>query len=92
MFTTYLFCLTNRLPFRFLISRRTGQVFMSEMLPGYSPHAPVFQSNDIVPFRYTPNMQQFAGAIHQEGTIPTILYQLGRCLSLPEVCARAFMP
>ncbi|VDC00099.1 unnamed protein product [Peniophora sp. CBMAI 1063] len=71
MFITYLFCLTNRLPFRFLVSRRTGEVFMSEMLPGYSPHAPIFQPNDSVPFRYTPNTQQFAAVIHQEGTIPT---------------------
>ena len=58
---------------------------MSEMLPTYSPHAPIFQSNDIDPFRYTPNMRQFAVAIPQEGTNPMLLYQLGRCLTLPEV-------
>jgi transformation/transcription domain-associated protein len=33
-FLTYVLCLTSRLPSRFHISRSTGQIAMSELLPG----------------------------------------------------------
>ena len=33
-FMTYIMCLTSRLPSRFHISRSTGQIYMSELMPG----------------------------------------------------------
>ncbi len=33
-FMTYVLCLTSRLPSRFQLSRATGQITMSEILPG----------------------------------------------------------
>jgi transformation/transcription domain-associated protein len=33
-FTTYVFCLTARVPARFHLSRKTGLMSMSELLPG----------------------------------------------------------
>ena len=36
-FMTYILCLTSRLPARFHISRRTGLISMSEVLPGAYP-------------------------------------------------------
>lgn len=33
-FMTYIFCLASRLPGRFYLSRSTGQITMSELLPG----------------------------------------------------------
>jgi transformation/transcription domain-associated protein len=33
-FMTYVFCLTSRIPSRFHLSRATGQIAMSELLPG----------------------------------------------------------
>lgn len=33
-FMTYVLCLTSRLPSRFHLSRSTGQIVMSELLPG----------------------------------------------------------
>ena len=35
-FMTYIVCLTSRVPSRFHISRATGQIAMSELLPGVS--------------------------------------------------------
>lgn len=36
-FMTYIMCLTSRLPSRFHISRSTGQIYMSELMPGMVP-------------------------------------------------------
>jgi len=83
-FITYLFSFTSRMPTRYFVSRKTGQITMSEMLPGFAPHTPTFQSNDIVPFRFTPNLQQFIGPIHTEGLMAVAIFQMGRCLSSPE--------
>jgi transformation/transcription domain-associated protein len=38
-FMTHVVCLTSRLPARFHISRRTGQIYMSELLPGKCTNA-----------------------------------------------------
>lgn len=58
---------------------------MSELLPGVANQAPVFASNDIVPFRFTPNMQKFVGPVFQEGVLVTGIMAIGRCLTEPEV-------
>lgn len=55
-FMTYVFCLTSRSPARFHVSRSTSRIAMSELLPGVASQAPVFASNDAVPFRFTPNI------------------------------------
>lgn len=33
-FITYMFCMTSRTPSRFHLSRTTGQMFMSDLVPG----------------------------------------------------------
>jgi len=83
-FMTYVFCLTSRLPSRFHLSRATGQIAMSELLPGVANQAPIFASNDTVPFRFTPNMQHFLGPIFTEGILTSGIMAIGRCLTEPE--------
>ncbi|KAG6332834.1 hypothetical protein ID866_6255 [Astraeus odoratus] len=83
-FMTYVFCLTSRLPCRFHISRATGLIAMSELLPGVASQAPVFASNDAVPFRLTPNMQRFLGPILTEGLLATSILAIARCLTEPD--------
>lgn len=39
MFLTYVACLSNRTPSRFHISRKTGLMYMSEVLPGECPQS-----------------------------------------------------
>lgn len=84
-FMTYILCLTSRLPSRFHLSRATGQIAMSELLPSSSSQAPVFASSDVVPFRMTPNLQRFIGSIFQEGILIPSLMAIGRGLTEPEV-------
>ncbi|KAM6495848.1 hypothetical protein JOM56_008554 [Amanita muscaria] len=83
-FMTYAFCLSSRHPNRFHISRATGQVAMTELLPGVSNQAPVFATSDVVPFRYTPNMQAFVGPIFTEGILASGIMAIARCLTEPE--------
>jgi len=84
-FMTYILCLTSRLPSRFHLSRATGQIAMSELLPSTSSQAPVFASSDVVPFRLTPSLQRFIGSVFQEGILVPSLMAIGRGLTEPEV-------
>lgn len=54
--------------------------------------APIFASNDIVPFRFTPNMQQFVGPFHMEGIMTAGMMSIGRSLTEPEVSQPHFSP
>lgn len=86
-FMTYILCLTSRLPSRFHLSRATGQIAMSELLPSTSSQTPIFASTDVVPFRLTPSLQRFIGSVFQEGILVPDLMAIGRCLTEPEVGA-----
>jgi transformation/transcription domain-associated protein len=107
-FMTYVLYLSGRLPYRFHLSRATGQMVMSELLPGQtffvalwmiylmpvpqgvSTQAPLFASNDSVPFRFTPNMQTFLGPVFTEGVLTSGLVAIGRSLTEPEVNQEPF--
>ncbi|KAG6917890.1 hypothetical protein DXG01_000499 [Tephrocybe rancida] len=56
---------------------------MSELLP-VSTQAPVFATNDVVPFRCTPNMQHFVGPIFMEGILTSGILAIDRSLTEPE--------
>ncbi|KAI0650812.1 atypical/PIKK/TRRAP protein kinase [Trametes meyenii] len=83
-FMTYLICLGSRLPSRFHWSRTTGQIAMSEILPGFTAQGPYFASPDSVPFRFTPNLQHLLGPILTEGILASGIMAIGRCLTEPE--------
>ena len=46
---------------------------------------PVFATSDVVPFRFTPNIQHFIGPILTEGILTSGIMAIGRCLTEPEV-------
>ncbi|KDR83700.1 hypothetical protein GALMADRAFT_236040 [Galerina marginata CBS 339.88] len=83
-FMTYLFCLSSRHPARFQISRATGLIAMTELFPGINSQAPLFATSDVVPFRLTPNMQNFLGPIFTEGLLASGIMAIGRSLTEPE--------
>ena len=84
MFLTYCFFISARLPNRIHISRSSGQVAMSDVVPTFNPQAPQFKSTDPTPFRLSPNIQHFIGPIGIEGILTSSLMALGRCLTEPE--------
>ncbi|KAF7789373.1 hypothetical protein EIP86_000317 [Pleurotus ostreatoroseus] len=83
-FMSYVFCITSRLPGRFHLSRATGNIAMSEMLPTQAQQAPVLTSLDVVPFRYTTNLQRFVGPVFMEGVLAPSMMAIARCLTEPE--------
>ncbi|KAH8105847.1 hypothetical protein BXZ70DRAFT_396929 [Cristinia sonorae] len=83
-FMTYIVCLGARNPARFHISRTTGQIAMSELIPTLSHQAPIFTANDYVPFRFSPNMQYFLGPMMTEGLLTSGIVAIARSLSEPE--------
>jgi transformation/transcription domain-associated protein len=67
---------------------------MSELLPGMGIPAalltlpnqlPVFASHDVVPFRFTPNLQHFIGECFTEGILVSAMMAIGHALSEPQV-------
>lgn len=84
MFLTYMCCLHGRSPSRFQISRKTGGMYMSEILPATSAGSPIITSSEAVPFRLTPNMQHFITKTGVEGIVTAVLTALSKSLTLPE--------
>ncbi|KDN49215.1 hypothetical protein K437DRAFT_79486 [Tilletiaria anomala UBC 951] len=84
MFLTYVLFVSSRLPSRIHISRASGAVVMSDLVPTLNPSAPQFKSPDATPFRLTPNIQHFIGPIGIEGLLTASLVAIGRTLSEPE--------
>lgn len=71
-FMTYVLAITSWQPARFHVCRRTGEIYMSELIPGFSNHSasgPVFHTSESVPFRFTPNLQRFVGPVATEGIL-----------------------
>jgi len=83
-FMTYVVCITSRQPARFHVSRTTGQIYMSEVLPGVSSTIPVFASNESVPFRFTPNLQHFVNPIGTEALLAPGIVAIAKSLTKPE--------
>ncbi|WWC92285.1 uncharacterized protein L201_007239 [Kwoniella dendrophila CBS 6074] len=84
MFLTYVCCLSNRTPSRFYISRKTGLMYMTEILPAFAPGQPLIASQEQVPFRLTPNMQNFITRVGIEGVVTAACTAIARCLTTPE--------
>ncbi|KZT41150.1 hypothetical protein SISSUDRAFT_1059707 [Sistotremastrum suecicum HHB10207 ss-3] len=83
-FMTYTMSLAARYPSRFHVSRTTGLIHVSEMLPSLSSRQPLFVMPETVPFRLTPNMQHFITPIGIEGLLTVGLMSIGRSLTEPE--------
>ncbi|KIY49251.1 hypothetical protein FISHEDRAFT_41474 [Fistulina hepatica ATCC 64428] len=83
-FLTYMLGMTGRHPPRFYISRSTGLVFMNEMIAGMSQQQPLCVGGEHVPFRLTPNMQEFIGSVGIEGPLTAGLMAIGRSLTEPK--------
>ncbi|CAO3595980.1 unnamed protein product [Absidia cylindrospora] len=84
-FMTYIFSVGHRTPHKISISRATGGVWMMEVLPGFPPSNPVFGNGEAVPFRFTPNIQDFITQVGIEGLFTSCLMATARSLTDPEL-------
>ncbi|KAJ8604234.1 hypothetical protein MRB53_041886 [Persea americana] len=83
-FMTYVMNINNRFPHKLFISRKSGYVWGTEILPGMAPNNPVFHNGEAVPFRLTPSIQSLMGPVSTEGVFTPALMTIARCLSEPE--------
>ena len=83
-FMTYTMHISTRYPHKMAISRGTGSVWGSELIPTMSSQKPQFSNAEPVPFRLTPNLQTLMGPIALEGVFSCALMAISRCLTEPE--------
>jgi len=83
-FITYVMTMCNRFPHKMFISRATGNIWGSELIPTLASTNAVFHNNETVPFRFTPNIQHLMGPIAIEGIFSAAVMTIARCLSEPD--------
>ena len=84
-FITYIMFMTQRYPQRHNVSRCTGSVVGTDLLPTVSAQKPVFANSEAVPFRLTPNIQKLMGPIATEGVFGPAIMAIARSLTEPEL-------
>ncbi|KAF1991150.1 hypothetical protein K402DRAFT_389346 [Aulographum hederae CBS 113979] len=83
-FLTYLMHISNRWPHKYSISRATGKIWGSELIPTIAQTKPAFHNPDPVLFRFTPNIQTLIGPIATEGIFAPSLMAIARALVEPD--------
>ncbi|BGP26145.1 transcription-associated protein 1 [Rhodotorula toruloides] len=84
IFMTYTMSMADRRPARVHISRATGKLYTSDMVPSIVPGKPELVHNEPVPFRFTPNMQRFIGPHGVEGLLTSSLIAIASALTESE--------
>lgn len=83
-FMTYIAFMNNRYPHKMSISRVTGNIWGSELIPMLAGGKPTFYNAELVPFRLTPNLQTLMGPLATEGIFSGALMSIARCVTEPE--------
>ncbi|KAI9356612.1 hypothetical protein BD770DRAFT_444067 [Pilaira anomala] len=84
-FMSYLFNVGHRTPHKITISRKNGNVWMTELLPGWNQSTPLLGNGESIPFRFTPNIQDYITPVGIEGLFTSCLMATARCLTEPEL-------
>ncbi|KAL4894795.1 hypothetical protein BDV59DRAFT_164257 [Aspergillus ambiguus] len=82
-FMTYVMHMGSRYPNKLMISRTTGDIWATELIPTINPAKAFFYNPEQVPFRFTPNIQTLLGPIATEGLFACALMAIARCLTEP---------
>lgn len=85
LFQTYIFSIGRRTPSSLLVNRAGGQMFTSDLVAGHAPGKAEFANTEPVPFRLTPNIQNFITPIGIEGVLVTSVMSIARALTESEV-------
>ena len=83
-FMTYIMHMNTRYPHKISISRATGRVWGSELIPAMAVGKPILHNPEPVPFRLTPNLQTLMGPLATEGIFAPAVMAIARCLTEPE--------
>jgi len=83
-FITYIMHMNSRYPHKLFISRATGRIWGSELIPAMAVPKPILHNPEPVPFRLTPNLQTLMGPLATEGIFAPAVMAIARCLIEPE--------
>lgn len=83
-FMTYVMHMNTRYPHKINISRSSGRVWGSELIPSTAVGKPILHNSEPVPFRLTPNLQTIMGPLNLEGIFAPAVMTVARCLIEPE--------
>ncbi|PSN75346.1 hypothetical protein BS50DRAFT_671522 [Corynespora cassiicola Philippines] len=83
-FMTYVMHMNTRFPHKMNISRGTGRIWGTELIPSMAVGKPILHNNEPVPFRLTPNLQTMLGPLNLEGIFAPAVMTVARCLIEPE--------
>ena len=78
-FACYIFGIQHCEPTRLRIHLETGDVYIKDMIPSVG-----YNQSDSVPFRLTPNIQEFMTPVGVEGVFLSALVSTAKCLLRPE--------
>ena len=84
-FMTHIMHMGNRYPSKIHISRRTGDIWSSELIPTMNSAKALFFNPELVPFRLTPNLQSLMGPLAMEGIFACAIMAIARCLTEPKL-------
>ncbi|KAI4255023.1 MAG: hypothetical protein LQ352_002768 [Teloschistes flavicans] len=80
-FMTYIMHMGSRYPHKLNISRATGNVWGTELIPAIASQQALFHNPENVPFRLTPNLQTLMGPLATEGIFAPSIMAIARCLT-----------
>ncbi|EEB09408.1 transcription-associated protein [Schizosaccharomyces japonicus yFS275] len=82
-FASHVLSINNRFPTKLYFTKNAGFAWTTEMLPAMASNSPVFHNNEIVPFRLTPNIQEFIGKTGMVGLFGPSIMIIARALMQP---------
>jgi transformation/transcription domain-associated protein len=83
-FMTYVMHMNTRFPQKISVSRSSGRIWGSELIPSMAVGKPILHNSEPVPFRLTPNLQTLMGPLNLEGIFAPSVMTVARCLIEPE--------
>jgi len=83
-FMSYILMMGGRHPQKIAMSKSTGMIYSAELTPSIGAGQPMLIANEPVPFRFTPNMQEFMTDAGMEGLLTAGINAIARCLTEPE--------
>jgi transformation/transcription domain-associated protein len=83
-FMTYVMHMNTRTPHKHLISRSSGRIWGTELIPSFAAGKPILHNSEPVPFRLTPNLQILLGPLNLEGIFASSVMSVARSLIEPE--------
>ncbi|EPX74408.1 SAGA complex phosphatidylinositol kinase-like protein Tra1 [Schizosaccharomyces octosporus yFS286] len=83
-FLTYILSINSRVPSKIYFSKESGSVWSSEALPAMISSSPVYHNGEVVPFRFTPNINEFIGRTCRDGLLGPSIMAIARALSKPD--------